>query len=176
MAATEPASAIVIRVPVPAGLDRLRRRWDMAAGVGVPAHVTILFPFLPASDLTPADRSALADIARGVEPFEIAFRRVGRFPAVVYLVPEPSGPIAALTAAVTARYPGHPPYGGVFDEVVPHLTVTEVGAETTPLDAIAAEAEHWLPFAHHVTALEVLVESPEGRWRRHWRIPLGVRR
>lgn len=173
MAATEPASAIVIRVPVPAGLDRLRRRWVTAAGAGIPAHVTILFPFLAASALTPADRSALAAIARRVEPFEIAFRRVDRFPTVVYLVPEPSAPISTLTDAVTTRYPGHPPYGGIFDEVVPHLTVTDSAA--APLDAIAAEAERWLPFEHPVTALEVLVESPEGRWRRHWRIPLGAR-
>jgi 2'-5' RNA ligase len=173
MAATEPASAIVIRVPVPAGLDRLRRRWDTAAGAGVPAHVTILFPFLPAPDLTPADRSTLAEIARGVEPFEVAFRRVDRFPKVVYLEPEPSAPISKLTIDVMARYPGHPPYGGVFDEVVPHLTVTE--SDAAPLDAIAEEAERWLPFTHDVGALEVLLESPDGRWRRHWRIPLGVR-
>jgi hypothetical protein len=173
MAATEPASAIVIRVPVPAGLDRVRRRWDTAAGAGIPAHVTILFPFLPASDLTPADRSALADIAHGVDRFEVAFRRVARFPRVVYLVPEPSAPISTLTAAVTTRYPGHPPYGGIFDEVVPHLTVTE--SDAAPLDEIAGETERWLPFTHDVVALEVLVESPEGRWRRHWRIPLRVR-
>ena len=174
MAATEPASAIVIRVPVPAGLERLRRRWDRSAGVGIPAHVTILFPFLTASGLDPTARRAIADIARGVEPFEVAFRRVARFPRVVYLVPEPSTPISTLTAAVTTRYPGHPPYGGIFDEVVPHLTVTE--SDAAPLDEIAAETERWLPFTHDVTALEVLVESPEGRWRRHWRIPLGIRR
>jgi 2'-5' RNA ligase len=123
--------------------------------------------------LTPADRSALADISHGVDPFQVAFRRVARFPRVVYLVPEPSAPIARLTAAVTARYPGHPPYGGAFEEVVPHLTVTE--SDSAPLDEIAAEAERWLPFAHRVTALEVLVESTGGRWRRHWRIPLGIR-
>jgi 2'-5' RNA ligase len=175
MAATEPASAILIRVPVPAGLDRLRRRWDVMAGTGVPAHVTILFPFVAASALTAPHRATLAAIARDVAPFEIAFRQVGRFPTVVYLVPEPSAPIDALMAAIVERYPEHPPYGGEFAEVIPHLTVTEVGPETAPLDQIAAEAERWLPFEHHVTALEVLVESPEGRWRRHWRIPLGVR-
>lgn len=174
MAATEPASAIVIRVPVPSGLDRLRRRWDTSARTGVPAHVTILFPFVSAPDLTLADRSTLAAIARGVEPFDIAFRQVGRFPTVVYLAPEPSAPITALTDAVSARYPGYPPYGGVFDEAIPHLTVTE--GETAPLDEIAADAGRWLPFTHHATALEMLVETPQGRWRRHWRIPLGLRR
>ena len=172
MTATESASAIVIRVPVPPGLDRLRRRWDPSAHAGVPAHVTILFPFVPAAGLTSAHRSTLAAIARTVEPIEIAFRRVGRFPTVVYLAPEPAEPISILIAAVIERYPDYPPYGGVFEESIPHLTVTDdAGA---PLDAIAAEAERWLPFTYHATALEVLVESPAGRWHRRWRLPLGV--
>jgi len=175
MAATEPASAIVIRVPVPPGLDRLRRRWDTAARVGIPAHITILFPFVTASALTKADRSVLAAVARGTDPFDVTFRRVGRFPTVVYLAPEPSATITALTDAIGARYPGHPPYGGVFAEVIPHLTVTEAEAAGAPLDEIAAEAERWIPFTHRATALEVLVESAAGRWRRHWRLPLGVR-
>lgn len=174
MSTNEPASAIVIRVPVPPGLERLRRRWDTAARTGIPAHVTILYPFLPASDLTNDHRSTLAAFGRGVEPFEITFRRVGRFPTVIYLAPEPAAPISALTEVIVAGYPGYPPYGGVFDESIPHLTVTE--AEEAPLDSIAAEAERWLPFTYHVAALEVLVESPAGRWRRHWRIPLGLRR
>jgi 2'-5' RNA ligase len=174
MSTTEPASAIVIRVPLPSGLDRLRNRWDIAARAGVPAHVTILYPFLAASDLTSPHRSTLSALGRRVEPFEITFRRVGRFPTVVYLVPEPAAPLTTLTDAIVARYPDHPPYGGAFDDVIPHLTVTD--AEEAPLDAIAAEAARWLPFTHHATALEVLVESPEGRWRRRWRLPLGIRR
>ena len=174
MTVTEASSAIVIRVPVPPGLDRLRHRWDPSARVGVPAHVTILFPFVAAAGLTSAHRSTLAAVARTVEPIEIAFRRVGRFPTVVYLAPEPAEPISTLIAAVVERYPDYPPYGGIFDESIPHLTVTD--AADAPLDAIAAEAERWLPFTYHATALEVLVESPVGRWRRHWRLPLGLRR
>ena len=173
MAATEPASAIVIRVSVPSGLDRVRRRWDTAPRLGIPAHVTILFPFVQASELTKAHRSSLAAIARRHQPFEIDFRRVGRFPTVVYLVPEPSAPITALTEGIAAAYPGYLPYGGMFDEVVPHLTVTE--DESAPLDAIAAETGRWLPFTHRATALEVLVESSEGRWRGRWRLSLGIR-
>ncbi len=174
MAPPEPASAIVLRVPVPPGLERLRRRWDTAARAGIPAHVTILYPFVPASDLAAADRSTLALVARRVEPFEVSFRRVGRFPTVVYLSPEPSAPISTLTDAVVASYPDRLPYGGAFEEVVPHLTVTE--AETAPFDEIALDAARWLPFTFRATALEVLVESTGGRWRRHWRLPLGIRR
>ena len=44
MALIEPASAVIVRVPVPPGIERLRTRWDRAASLGVPAHVTVLFP------------------------------------------------------------------------------------------------------------------------------------
>jgi 2'-5' RNA ligase len=173
MVATEPASAIVARVPVPRMLEQARRRWDWAAGVGVPAHVTILFPFLPVRRLGPGDRRELAAIAATEEPFVVRFRRIGRFPGVVYLAPEPSAPFTRLTAAVGARYPDFPPYGGAFDEVIPHLTVAE--SAEAPLDDIAAEARGTLPFERRVSALEVIVEGGDGRWHTRWRLPLGVR-
>ncbi len=174
MVATEPASAIVVRVPVPRALAQLRTRWDWAAGVGVPAHVTILFPFLLAGRLLPEVRAELATIAAAHDPFDVRFARVGRFPGVVYLAPEPATPFERLTEAVVARYPDFQPYGGAFDVVVPHLTITESG--DAPLDEIAADAAATLPLGHRVSALDVLVEGGDGRWRSRWRIALGVRR
>ncbi len=174
MVATEPSTAVVIRVPVPPEIDRLRRRWDRSAAMEVPAHVTILFPFVPVSALTLEVRADLAAVARGVEPFEITFRRVVRFPTVVYLAPEPSAPIRSLTERLVTRYPDYPPYGGAFDVIVPHLTVAEVAADEAPLDAIAVDAKRSLPFTHRATAMELLVEG-DGRWRRHWHVPFGIR-
>ena len=175
MALIEPASAVIVRVPVPPGIERLRTRWDRAASLGVPAHVTVLFPFLAPGDLVPAARRELAAIAAATDPFEVSFTRVDRFPTVVYLAPEPDTPFARLTAEIAARYPDHPPYGGAFEEVVPHLTVAE--SATAPLDQIALAAAEHLPIRHRVTMLEVLVEGVEGRWHGRWRLPLGsVRR
>ena len=174
MAATEPASAIVVRVPVPRALERSRRRWDWAAGVGVPAHVTVLFPFLPVGRLGAEVRGGLAAIAAAHEPFDVRFSRVGRFPGVVYLAPEPSGPFTRLTEAVVAGYPDFPPYGGAFDEVIPHLTIAE--SEVAPLDEVATAAGAILPLERRVWAIEVIVEGGDGRWRSHWRIRLGIRR
>ena len=174
MVATEPASAIVVRVPIPRATALLRKRWDWLASVGVPAHVTILFPFLPAGRLVPEERRELAAIAAKHDPFDLRFERVGRFPGVVYLAPEPATPFERLTEAVVARYPDLQPYGGAFDVVVPHLTITESG--DAPLDEIAARAAVALPFEHRVSRLEVLIEGGGGRWRSRWRIALGVRR
>ena len=170
---TEATSAVVVRVPLQPALARLRARWDWAANVGVPAHITIVFPFLPAHRLVPDVRRNLAALAAGQRPFDVQFARVGRFPTVVYLAPDPSAPFTRLTEAVVDRFPDYPPYGGVFEEVIPHLTITE--ANDAPFDDIASEAEATLPFTHRVTQLEVLVEGGEGRWHGRWRIPLGVR-
>jgi len=170
---TEATSAIVVRVPLPAALTRLRARWDWAAGAGVPPHVTILFPFLPATRLGPDVRRELAAVAATQRPFDVRFARVERFPTVVYLAPEPSAPFIRLTEAVVERFPDCQPYGGEFDEVIPHLTVTE--SPDAPYDEIATEAEAVLPFSHRVSRLEVLVDGGEGRWHGYWRIPLGVR-
>jgi 2'-5' RNA ligase len=176
MPSTEPVSAVVVRVPLPARLAGLRAQRDWAASVGVPAHVTVLFPFVPAVRLVPAVRRELAAIGRTVEPFEVRFEQVGRFPGVVYLAPEPAATFSALTAAVHARFPDFPPYEGVFEVVLPHLTITEPNEDEpdeAALDAIAGAAARELPFGARVSRLEVLVEGDDGRWRGRWRISLG---
>ena len=168
-----PESGIVARVTVPPALERLRARWDRAAGVGVPAHVTVLYPFVAPADLDLGVRQAVAAIAAAHEPFDVRFARVGRFPTVVYLAPEPAAPLNRLTEAFHARFPTFPPYGGAFDQVIPHLTITE--SAVAPLDDIEREAARSLPFERRVSSLEVLVEDDAGRWRPRWRLRLGVR-
>jgi 2'-5' RNA ligase len=116
-------------------------------------------------------RRDLAAIASTVKPFDVTFAAVGQFPGAVYLIPEPSAPFAALTAAIATRFTGYPPYEGAFDEVIPHLTLVE--STTAPLDEIAAAVARYLPFSRHVAAMEVLIEDGGERWRGHWRIALG---
>ncbi|MGZ8514940.1 MAG: 2'-5' RNA ligase family protein [Candidatus Limnocylindrales bacterium] len=168
MLATGPGSGVLIRTRLPAALERLRHR---LGGADVPAHVTLLYPFLPAVELTPDVRAALAEIARGFAPFEVTFAELGRFPGVVYLVPHPSWPFIRLMDAIVTSFPDHPPYGGAFPEVVPHLTLAET--DEARLDAVAEAARRGLPFSCHVSAIEVLTEEVAGGWHRRWRLPLG---
>ena len=168
-----PVSGVVVRVSLPPALARIRARDDAAAAAGAPPHITLLYPFLPVALLRPAVRRDLAGLAATIEPFDVVFVSVGRFPGAVYLVPQPSAPFAELTGAIVSRFPAYPPYEGAFDEVVPHLTLVE--SDAAPLDPIAGAAERHLPFARHVAAIELLIESGDGRWRGRWRIPLGVR-
>ena len=164
-------SAVVVRVPVPPAVERLRRRWDRAAQSGVPAHVTILYPFIPVNDLDASVRHALGRIAADHEPFDVRFARIGRFPSVVYLAPDPPEPFNRLTEAIHARFPDFPPYEGAHDVVIPHLTIVE--SIEAPLDEAATVAATALPIRHRVTRLEVLVQGPDDRWHTRWRLRLG---
>lgn len=123
--------------------------------------------------LTRQVRADLAAIARTVEPFEVRFTAVRRFDDVIWIEPEPATGFLALTAAVVARWPDWPPYGGIFDDVIPHLTVAESAAAVgRNVEAAIAAA---LPFTRRARTLEVWRQDQARRWRPHWRLPLGVR-
>jgi 2'-5' RNA ligase len=105
-----------------------RRNLDAAASWGVPAHVTILYPFVHPMALDEAVLSRLGAALNSVPAFECSFTRCQWFSeAVLWLAPEPVQPFRDLTSAVWHAFPEYPPYGGAFDDVVPHLTVGEVG-------------------------------------------------
>lgn len=164
-------SALVIEVPEAEPLvGAHRRRWD-SAGVVVPAHVTILFPFLDPVELDAGVDADLRRIAGRFPPFELAFRRVGRFPDVLWLAPEPAEAVAALTNAVVERWPSHLPYGGAFEKVVHHLTVAD-GAPDPVLAALERELSPQLPIVTRVHDL-ALVCREGGAWRTVGRFALG---
>ena len=134
----------------------------------MPAHVTVLYPFLRRRDLTGVVRGELASIAHEIRAFDVRFSTVGRWPGVVYLEPDPRDPFSAMIERVVAHWPDHPPYDGAIDEVIPHVTIAE---REGPIDDVLAAVPAFLPFEARATALEVLAETDEGRWRRRWRLP-----
>ncbi len=136
-----------VAVPVSAAeplVSSYRARLDSSAAYGIPAHVTVLYPFLPAPLLT----SAVLDQVRGelgcVPPLEVAFQRLGRLGRVLYLAPEPAEPFEQLTARFARRWPEAPPYGGVHEKVIAHLTVAGSGSDGL-LESIAGELATRLP-------------------------------
>ena len=149
----------------------LRSRHDPSAAWGIPAHVTVLYPFVAAGDLDEATGDALAALFSGFPRFRCRFPRVGRFRDVVYLNPEPDAPFRALTEAVFARWPDHPPYEGAHDDVVPHLTVGNT-EDTAVLEQVGQALAPLLPIAADVTAIELWTEQATGHWRRERRFPL----
>jgi hypothetical protein len=118
MAAEETEALTGLVVPVPAAAR------VVGDGVRVPAHVTLLAPFLPRPELTDGLLGELRALFADVVPFSFELDEVCVFPSgTVYLAPRPPGPFRQLTLELTRRFPEHPPYGGQFPELVPHLTV-----------------------------------------------------
>jgi 2'-5' RNA ligase len=169
----EPASAIIVAFPITGRIEAIRREHVPVARVGVPPHVTILSPFLPAGGLHPPVRQRLARIARRVPAFGVQFRAVRRFPDALYLEPEPAAPFRRLVRDVCAAFPGHPPYGNpsyLPDAVVPHLTIA-IG-DGSAFDGLAALAARSLPISLAAGHVTVVAEGADGRWRTVWRLPL----
>ena len=156
-----PRTALIVAIPeAEPAVGALRLAHDWSAPLGVPPHVTILFPFADSADV---DEEAIAELVGGFASFEFELDRVGRFDdGPVWLHPEPSAPFAALIDAVWRRFPDYPPYEGAFDVVIPHLTVSDVPIELDVALPIRATARE-------VTLLE---EAAGGRWSVRRRFPL----
>jgi 2'-5' RNA ligase len=164
--------AIVVPVELPVAVRRLRDRMDPTAAQGVPAHVTLLFPFMPPDQLDEDGRRRLAAIVAQEPVFPFSLSRVGRWPDVVYLAPEPDEPFRRLIAALSEAFPDYPPYGGAHAEVVPHVTIAQ-----DPRLAYLAAAEHALPGLLPIrdVAREALLigHAPALPWRTHLHLPLA---
>ncbi len=163
-------SALIIPVaavePVVAGL---RERFDPSAARGMPAHITVLYPFLPPGDVDGAVLDELRRLFAGVAPVPFGLTATGRFPGVLYLAPHPEEPFARFTAAVATRWPETPPYGGAHEEIVPHLTVAH-SDDPELLDRLDSELASQLPLT--AVAAEVwLLEYRDAVWRRRARLP-----
>jgi 2'-5' RNA ligase len=148
-----------------------RQRYTLDAPAGIPAHVTILFPFVDPGRLEEVE-ARLAELIAAVPAFDVTFARTARFPEVLYLEPEPAEPFVALTHAIEREWPDQPPYGGHFETIVPHLTVAEP-EDPALLDRIAAEVEPQLPIATRVNEAALFVEDHAGHWHEHSRLPFG---
>jgi hypothetical protein len=73
---------------------------DPSATEGVPAHITINYPFLPGLDFSEILRLDLKGFFNGFPSFEFSYQRLGRFPDILYLPPEPSESFTQLIQSV----------------------------------------------------------------------------
>ena len=148
---------------------RLQHTYD--APRGIPPHVTLLFPWIPVAELSEKAEERLARLIGEAEPFDATFARAARWPDVLYLEPQPSEPFAALTAAIAAEWPEHPPYQGIHETVIPHLTVAE--GEDGLLERIRADVEPQLPLHTRISEARLYAEDEAGRWHERSRLPLA---
>jgi 2'-5' RNA ligase len=169
-----PQSALLIPVPAAeAVVGGARLEHDPVAAAGVPAHVTLIVPWVEPAQLDVDDQvvPALVDVLADVKSFDFELTGVRWFAdRVLWLSPEPATPFRELTALLAARF-GTPPWAGKFRDVVPHLTIGHAGFDGG-LGPVADLLAPQLPLACRAEAVWAMIGDGE-RWHVHARVPLG---
>lgn len=156
-------TVLIVKVPeAEPAVGEWRTQFDPVAAAGIPAHITVLAPFL---DRRLVDASVLGELEALVgkhQSFDLELVRCRRFPGVLYLAPVPERGFRALTGAVAGRWPEAPPYGGQFAEVVPHLTVAH-SQDPQVFDMIESEISGRLPVTARIASVH-LMACTGNRW------------
>ena len=156
-------------IPVPEA-ERLvlsyRTDYDPSAALGVPAHITINYPF---RSFQPGDQdiiNRLQDIFSTFEAFEHQLVELRRFPLALYLATHPEQPFIDLSLAIAEHFPDSLPYEGRFETIVPHLTIADVEDQQllAQLQAeISRKAERLLPIKSRASEVW-LMDNRKGYW------------
>jgi 2'-5' RNA ligase len=163
-----------VLVPVPAAdavVGRWRHEYDPVAAAGVPAHITLIVPWLPPDEISDDDLVELDDCLSDAKAFDFELDHVDWFGRrVLWVAPEPAAPFVELTTLLADRF-GTAPWEDEFDEVIPHLTVAHAsdGVELVP---VAADVAGRLPMLCRAEAVWVMVGDGT-RWTLRHKVALA---
>jgi 2'-5' RNA ligase superfamily len=155
-------SAVIVAVPeAEPVVGAYRAQMDSSATLGVPAHVTVIYPFLPPDQIDGEALARLREAVATVSCFDATFRRTAWFDQdVLWLQPDPDEHFRALTRAVWDRFPQCPPYGGEHADPIPHLTVADQAPPARMREVERLVAPH-LPVTTRVTHARLIVGTGE---------------
>ena len=153
-----------------------RRRHDVVASRGMPAHITTLFPFRAPEAITRDVQQSLTSLAARTPRHRFALTSIDEFKETIYLRPYPDVWFRDLTQRLFETFPDCPPYGGAFTDSIPHLTIAQTsGGEAhsalrLALDLAIATS---LPIACEATALSLYINDNTGVWAVAQRFPFA---
>ncbi|MFJ9036975.1 2'-5' RNA ligase family protein [Streptomyces sp. NPDC102406] len=167
--AQQGTTALLAVVPAAEPLLELAAEVDArAVRPRVPAHATLLYPWLPADRLGAPELKRLR-AALPVGPVAIRLTDVERTGGFVS-VPVPE--LAAPASAARAAFPAQIPYGGRFGQDPPvHVTVA-LDADPEHAEEIARRAAAHLPITAEISALHAVVLTATG-WQLLAELPLA---
>jgi hypothetical protein len=169
---TSPTALVALVPEAEPIVGRWRPELDPSARLGMPPHITVLYPWAPLEQLTDADLAELAGIAASVPAFAIELGEIQRFPQTLFLAPHPADPFVRLTTAVQRRWPDYEPYSGRFASIEPHLSIGDA-IDPDALGHVVADVAPQLPIEAKVAQLTLMVHDETGRWQEHAHYPLG---
>jgi 2'-5' RNA ligase len=160
----QPPTETALIVPIPEAEDAVgpfRATLDRSASWGVPAHVTVLYPFLSPDEINSDVLAALRDIISVIPRFDITLAHTDWFDdTAVWLAPQPDHPFRDLTTAVWRRFPDTPPYAGAHADVVPHLTIGHGAPKHVLSHAVQAVSTH-LPINATIDVVRLIAGTPD---------------
>jgi len=171
-------SALVVLVPEAEAVAKpFRDQYDPSAAAGMPAHVTLLYPFKAPRAVDNITLGKLRDCFARFEPIQFSLSAIRRFPIeVLYLAPEPDEPFRQLTLSIWNLFPETPPYGGKWPDIIPHLSVAQLANEQQ-LTAIAADfamaSQRKLPI-RAIASKVALMDTRSGHWSVRAMFSLGT--
>ena len=177
MTSPGPHSALLVEIPEAEPVVRRHRELlDAYARLGVPAHITVLFPFMAPEAIDDTVLGALAGLFASTPEFDYRLDRTGWFDeAVVWLGPSDACPFRALTQRVVEAFPDFPPFEGQYDDVVPHLTL----GHGHPLEDLRAAEKcvlAQLPVTGHASSVTLMTQqTADGPWAPAATFPLALR-
>ena len=159
------ATALVVPFPeAEAVMGDFRRAHTPSGRDGMPAHATIIAPFIHASSISLPESATIRDTLRRFVAFDVSLEAFGCFEHIgcLYLEPDPSEPFVGITEALLAIHPeiDYPPEGL---ENVPHVTVGGHLTEEQQQEIKRALAPH-LPVHTRAKRVVLAERGEDGRW------------
>jgi 2'-5' RNA ligase len=157
-------SCLILPVPAAeAAVRQHRERLDANARLGVPAHITVLFPFMAPPAIDDMVLTRLAGLFAAAGRFRFWLDHTDWFDdAVLWLAPRDPAPFRALTQRVFEAFPDFPPFDGQFEEVIPHLTIGH-GHAVSVLRAAEESVGTQLPIECQASAVTLMTQQSAGQ-------------
>lgn len=173
-------TALVVLVPAADPLvDPWRQRFDPSRPQGVPAHITLLYPFVTPAEVDRALLDRLGELFAAAAPFDFVLLPPARRGQLSYLPPSPEAPFVALTERIVGLWPQHPPYRGKYGPTIhPHLSIGYSDDGLCPdlndHAALVADLAGRLPLSTRAEEVGLLARRDD-RWEQGPRFALGRR-
>ena len=167
----------VLLIPVPQveiTVGKLRNKYDRSSHLGIPSHITVLFPFMQSERIDNKVINQLKLVFGNIRSFEYKLSKVFNFPGVIYLQPNPRQSFIKLTKEVFKLFPKYPPYEGKFPKINPHLTLVDFSYTKKAVDnfdkikyEIKKDMALKLPIKTTANCVWLMERRKTGQWHIH---------
>ncbi|MEU9166080.1 2'-5' RNA ligase family protein [Streptomyces sp. NPDC048424] len=168
----EPGTTAVVIV-LPGAAPLLDAAWRIDPALvrhGVPAHVSLLYPFVPEAALTGQDEKGVRSLAASFPAADLVLEELVTASGFVGVaVPQ----LQPIVDAFRDQWPGVRPYRGRFGaRPAAHVTVAMGADDPTVSARVRAAVGSLLPLRTRAAAVQLVVLTEEG-WRPRFTAPLG---